>query len=144
MPLFMDVHENLPGATATDVAQVVVHCTVTRQLINRPGYLEEFLRFWSAKPETRKIWISLYTPQKGEQSEEMLRPEDRARFLGLTPGDILVLDVPLLFEREIDRECDGVAVVSASAETKPTSATMSLAVIFFFLKLQVTRNRRFV
>ena len=44
--------------------------------------------------------------------------EDRARFLGRAPGDILVLDVPLLFEREIDRECDGVAVVSASAETQ--------------------------
>jgi hypothetical protein len=27
----------------------------------------------------RKIWFSLYTPQKGEQSDERLRPEDRAR-----------------------------------------------------------------
>ena len=40
--------------------QVVVHCTVTRQQVNRPGYLEEFMEFWSAKKETRKIWMSLY------------------------------------------------------------------------------------
>jgi MoaA/NifB/PqqE/SkfB family radical SAM enzyme len=57
--------------------QIVVHCTVTRQLINRPGYLEEFLKFWSAKVETRKIWFSLYTPQIGEESEERLTPADR-------------------------------------------------------------------
>jgi MoaA/NifB/PqqE/SkfB family radical SAM enzyme len=57
--------------------QIIVHCTVTRQQVNRPGYLEEFLRIWSAKPETRKIWISLYTPQIGEVSEERLLPADR-------------------------------------------------------------------
>jgi MoaA/NifB/PqqE/SkfB family radical SAM enzyme len=59
--------------------KVVVHCTVTRQQINRPGYLEEFLRFWSAKEETRKIWVSLYTPQVGEISAERLTFDDRAR-----------------------------------------------------------------
>src|SRR4051812_7234494 len=59
--------------------QVVVHCTVTRQQVNRPGYLEEFLRFWSAREEVRKIWISLYTPQIGEMSDERLRPSDRQR-----------------------------------------------------------------
>jgi MoaA/NifB/PqqE/SkfB family radical SAM enzyme len=59
--------------------KIVVHCTVTRQQVNRPGYLEEFLRFWSAKEETRKIWISLYTPQIGEISDERLTPADRKR-----------------------------------------------------------------
>jgi MoaA/NifB/PqqE/SkfB family radical SAM enzyme len=59
--------------------QIVVHCTVTRQQVNRPGYLEEFLRFWSAREEVRKIWISLYTPQIGEVSEERLTPSDRQR-----------------------------------------------------------------
>jgi len=59
--------------------KIVVHCTVTRQQVNRPGYLEEFLQFWSNKEETRKIWISLYTPQVGESSEEILRPQDRER-----------------------------------------------------------------
>jgi len=59
--------------------QIVVHCTVTSQLINRPGYLDEFLHFWSEQPETRKIWISLYTPQVGEMSVERLTAEDRRR-----------------------------------------------------------------
>jgi MoaA/NifB/PqqE/SkfB family radical SAM enzyme len=59
--------------------QIVVHCTVTRQQVNRPGYLDEFLRFWSAKKEVRKIWISLYTPQIGEISDERLTPADRQR-----------------------------------------------------------------
>jgi len=59
--------------------RIVVHCTVTRQQVNRPGYLEEFLRFWSAKSEVRKIWMSLYTPQIGESSPEKLTPADRQR-----------------------------------------------------------------
>ena len=57
--------------------QIVVHCTVTRQQVSRPGYLDEFLRFWSDRTEVRKIWISLYTPQIGEVSDERLRPSDR-------------------------------------------------------------------
>jgi MoaA/NifB/PqqE/SkfB family radical SAM enzyme len=57
--------------------QIVVHCTVTRQLVRRTGYLEEFARFWQGQPHCRKIWFSLYTPQIGEESDEKLRPEDR-------------------------------------------------------------------
>jgi dephospho-CoA kinase len=44
--------------------------------------------------------------------------EARAAFLGDSAANVVVLDVPLLFERGIDRECDGVAVVSASPETQ--------------------------
>jgi MoaA/NifB/PqqE/SkfB family radical SAM enzyme len=57
--------------------QIVVHCTVTRQLVGREGYLREFTEFWSAQEHARKIWFSLYTPQVGEESAEKLRPEDR-------------------------------------------------------------------
>src|SRR5574339_180742 len=57
--------------------QITVHCTVTRQQVQREGYLEEFVKLWSGTPETRQIWMSLYTPQIGEQSAERLRPEDR-------------------------------------------------------------------
>jgi MoaA/NifB/PqqE/SkfB family radical SAM enzyme len=59
--------------------QIVVHCTITRQQVNRPGYLDEFLNFWSGQPWTRKIWMSLYTPQIGEISVERLTPADRQR-----------------------------------------------------------------
>jgi MoaA/NifB/PqqE/SkfB family radical SAM enzyme len=58
---------------------VNVHWTITRQMTKKPGYLEEFLAFWSAVPETNLIWFSLYTPQIGEQSEEMLTQEERIR-----------------------------------------------------------------
>jgi MoaA/NifB/PqqE/SkfB family radical SAM enzyme len=59
--------------------RITVHCTVTRQQASRDGYLDEFLATWSANPHVRTIWVSLYTPQVGEQSAECLTPEDRAR-----------------------------------------------------------------
>jgi organic radical activating enzyme len=58
--------------------EVIVHCTITRQLLARPGYLREFAAFWSARPEARKIWFSLFTPQAGQAVEERLTPSDRA------------------------------------------------------------------
>jgi sulfatase maturation enzyme AslB (radical SAM superfamily) len=61
--------------------QVTVHCTVTRQQARRDGYLEEFLTYWQANPNTRLIWISLYTPQVGEISIERLTAQDRARVI---------------------------------------------------------------
>ena len=61
---------------------VTVHCTVTRQMTRRSGYLREFTDFWTKQPETRKIWMSLYTPQAGETSPEILRPHERSRVIG--------------------------------------------------------------
>lgn len=52
--------------------KIFVHCTVTKQQARRQGYLEEFLRFWSDREEVDRIWISLYTPQIGEVSDERL------------------------------------------------------------------------
>lgn len=59
---------------------VTVHCTLTRQQ-SRPGYVTEFVEFWSKLPDVRRIWFSLYTPQKGEQSPEMLTMDDRRRLV---------------------------------------------------------------
>ena len=61
--------------------QITVHCTVTRQQIRRDGYVEEFVRTWQANSNTRDIWVSLYTPQKGELSAERLTRDDRQRVL---------------------------------------------------------------
>jgi MoaA/NifB/PqqE/SkfB family radical SAM enzyme len=58
--------------------QIVVHCTVTSQMTRRSGYLREFVAFWSERPEVRKIWMSLFTPQVGERSEEILAPPVRS------------------------------------------------------------------
>ena len=57
---------------------VTIHCTITRQQA-RPGYITEFTEFWAKLPDVRRIWFSLYTPQKGEDSPERLRHEDRAQ-----------------------------------------------------------------
>jgi MoaA/NifB/PqqE/SkfB family radical SAM enzyme len=56
---------------------ITVHCTVTRQMLARPAYLADFSRFWSARPEVRKIWFSIYTPQEDEDSPERLQSPDR-------------------------------------------------------------------
>jgi len=60
---------------------VIVHCTVTSQMARRPDSFEQFLTFWSEKKEVKKIWFSLFTPQIGEKSDEILRPDDRAAVL---------------------------------------------------------------
>jgi len=35
--------------------QVTIHCTITRQLVHRPGYLSDFASFWSSRQEVRNI-----------------------------------------------------------------------------------------
>ncbi|MBI4474115.1 MAG: radical SAM protein [Acidobacteria bacterium] len=59
--------------------RITVHSTITRQMTERPGYLREFVEFWSGRRETDKIWMSMFTPQVGETSYEILPPEVRAR-----------------------------------------------------------------
>jgi MoaA/NifB/PqqE/SkfB family radical SAM enzyme len=61
--------------------QITVHCTVTRQIAEREGYLEAFFTVWQQNADTRLIWVSLYTPQIGEESPEKLTPETRRRVI---------------------------------------------------------------
>ena len=61
--------------------RITVHCTVTAQQSRRSGYIDEFVRFWSAQDTTRRIWFSLYTPQVGETSDECLTDPDRRRLV---------------------------------------------------------------
>jgi pyruvate-formate lyase-activating enzyme len=58
---------------------VNIHLTVTGPMMKRPGYLEEYMEFWSALPEVNRIWVSGYTPQTGEDTPEMLTRAERAR-----------------------------------------------------------------
>jgi MoaA/NifB/PqqE/SkfB family radical SAM enzyme len=59
--------------------RITVHCTITRQMLAMPDYFERFMEFWGSRPEIVRVWMSLYTPQKGEESEERLTPADRRR-----------------------------------------------------------------
>ena len=61
--------------------KVTIHCTITGQMMDRPGYLEEFARFWSARGETKRIWFSLFTPQQGAVAPEILTPVQRRRVI---------------------------------------------------------------
>jgi MoaA/NifB/PqqE/SkfB family radical SAM enzyme len=56
-----------------------VHWVITRPMLSRPKYLEEYVAFWNARPEVDHIWVSLYSPQVGEESAERLSGEDRER-----------------------------------------------------------------
>jgi hypothetical protein len=46
-------------------------------MMKRPGYLREFLKFWTPRPEIKKVWFSLFTPQIGDRLPEMLEPHER-------------------------------------------------------------------
>jgi MoaA/NifB/PqqE/SkfB family radical SAM enzyme len=59
--------------------RITVHCTITSQMMKREGYLEQFLEFWDSVPETKRVWMSMFTPQIGERSEEILSREERER-----------------------------------------------------------------
>jgi MoaA/NifB/PqqE/SkfB family radical SAM enzyme len=67
--------------------KITIHCTITGQMMKQPGYLTKFLRYWTPKPEIRKVWFSLFTPQVGERLPEMLQPDERQRAI----ADMLAL-----------------------------------------------------
>ncbi len=75
---------NIAGRT------VNVHCVIIKPMLERPGYLEEYVSFWSARPEVNRIWFSLYSPQRGEHSPETLSSADR---------EMVARDLPALARR---------------------------------------------
>jgi hypothetical protein len=59
-------------------ATVTIHCTITGQIADQPGYLERFLQFWTERPEANKVWMSIFTPQQHATGPELLTPRMRA------------------------------------------------------------------
>jgi len=57
--------------------KITIHSTITSQMVKRPGYLREFLDFWTPRPEIHKVWFSIFTPQIGEELPEILSPQER-------------------------------------------------------------------
>ena len=76
--------QNLAGC------EVNIHWTITRPMLERPGYLEEYVAFWSAREEVNRIWVSVYTPQIGEQSPETLSRQDR---------QTLARELPIIYKK---------------------------------------------
>lgn len=59
-------------------ARVTIHCTITSQIAERPGYLDEFLRFWTSRLQVARVWFSIFTPQRGATDPEILTASQRA------------------------------------------------------------------
>jgi MoaA/NifB/PqqE/SkfB family radical SAM enzyme len=90
--------------------RVTIHCTITGQMMKRPGYLAEFLEFWAPRPEIKKVWFSLFTPQVGDQLPEILTAEERAR---------VIMEMTQL--RKIYRKLDAPDVVIRQFASPPQS-----------------------
>lgn len=61
--------------------RVDISWVITGTQVKREGYLDEYLEFWTRRPEVDRIWLSIYTPQVGENSPQMLTPAERRRLL---------------------------------------------------------------
>jgi sulfatase maturation enzyme AslB (radical SAM superfamily) len=113
-------------------SSVTVHCTITGQMMTRPTYLQEFVEFWSARPEVNSIWLSIFTPQKGAQGPEILAPQQRsfavdemARLVALYPKLDLNQDTIAQFRTppRSPRECifaGSTETISADLKTRIT------------------------
>ena len=108
-------------------ARITIHCTITSQIAERPGYLEEFLRFWSGHPEIVKVWFSLFTPQRGATDVEILNPVQRASVI----ADIRrlserypILEMPESLLRELDTPPTSPEACIFARTTKTISADL--------------------
>jgi len=83
--------------------RITVHCTITGQMMKRTSYLRDFLEFWTPRPEIRKVWFSMFTPQVGDDLPEVLTAAERAqaiRDLLDLRGQFPKLDMPAALIRE--------------------------------------------
>ena len=97
--------------------EVNIHWVITRQMLQRASYLEEYVAFWNGREEVNRIWVSLYSPQVGEESAERLSLDDRK----LVGGELgrLALSHPKLLLNE------GLAASFASPPKNPGDCLFS-------------------
>jgi MoaA/NifB/PqqE/SkfB family radical SAM enzyme len=69
-----------------DGRKVNIHWVITRPMLERTGYLEEYVAFWNARAEVDHLWVSLYTPQIGEESAEKLTAANRQEVARVLPA----------------------------------------------------------
>ena len=58
-------------------SKINVHWTVVRSNVEREGYMDRYLDYWTSRPEVNYVWVSIYTPQKNEDSPERLTATNR-------------------------------------------------------------------
>ncbi len=111
--------------------EISVHCTVTRQMAGRPGYLAEFLEFWTPREEVKRVWVSLYTPQRGETSDERLTPADREAVLAdlaALRGRFPKLDMPPRLLDALLHPPSSPAACEFAATTRTISADLTTTI----------------
>lgn len=113
-------------------SRITIHSTITGQQARQENYFGRFLEFWSKKPEIKRIWYSIFTPQMGATGEEILTPEERSRVideLAFLRVRYPVLDISERVLREFRRppqspeECifaQTTRVISADLKTRVT------------------------
>lgn len=60
-------------------SSVTLHCTITAPMMQRQRYLEDFLQFWTPRLQVKKVWFSIFTPQKGAKNPEILSSDARCK-----------------------------------------------------------------
>jgi organic radical activating enzyme len=113
---YQRIIQNIKGA------RVTIHCTITSQIAGRPGYLDEFLEFWSGHPEIVKVWFSLFTPQRGAADPEILTPPQRATVLAdlrrlRVAYPLLEMPESLLREMESPPQSPGECIFARTTQT---------------------------
>jgi sulfatase maturation enzyme AslB (radical SAM superfamily) len=58
---------------------ITIHCTITAQMMQRDGYLRQFMEFWAPRPEIKRVWFSIFTPQRGDKLDEILSDAERRK-----------------------------------------------------------------
>jgi sulfatase maturation enzyme AslB (radical SAM superfamily) len=77
---------------------LIVHCTITSAMVKRSSYIPEFVALWSANPAVKKIWMSIFTPQRGAANAECLTVDERRQVVEIllrTRRDHAKLDMPV-------------------------------------------------
>ena len=108
--------ENIAGQ------QITIHCTITGQMMKQAGYLKKFLQYWTPKPEIRKVWFSLFTPQIGDWLPEMLNLDERQRAIAdmiALRNEFPKLDMPAALIRQFAAppRCPGECVFAFTTQT---------------------------
>jgi len=110
---------------------ITVHCTITGQMMKRKGYLEDFLRFWSARAESSRIWFSLFTPQQGDDLPEILTSRERDRAIEemlVLRGRYRKLDMPAKLIRQFASPPSDPAHCTFAKSTLPISADLKTVI----------------
>jgi MoaA/NifB/PqqE/SkfB family radical SAM enzyme len=111
--------------------RITVHCTITAQMMQSEGYLGQFVEFWSARPEVRKIWFSLFTPQRGDVLPEILTQVQREQAITELTGlkrRYAKLDMPERLIHELAHPPASPADCIFAQTTRTISADLETAV----------------